>query len=131
MPGRKVEAVEVVADGLDLPTVDHLVAETEEDRLDLPTDLRDQVAVAPGDRLARERDVEDILGQRAIQGGSLERRTPLGDRSLEDLAETVQPFARVAVANLPERLLQVAPATEEANAGIVQLGQRRGAGNRA
>jgi hypothetical protein len=43
VPGRERERVEVVVGGLDLATVDDAVAEPEEDVLDLPPDLRDQV----------------------------------------------------------------------------------------
>ncbi len=44
--GREVEGVEVVARRLDLATVHDLVAEAEEDVLDLAPDLRDEVVGA-------------------------------------------------------------------------------------
>jgi hypothetical protein len=52
VPGGEVEAVEVVVGGLDLAAVDDLVAEAEEDGLDLPADLGDQVR-CPRGMLAR------------------------------------------------------------------------------
>ena len=45
VPGREVEAVEVVVRRLHLAPVDDAVAEPEERVLDLPADLRDQVQV--------------------------------------------------------------------------------------
>ena len=46
VPRREVQALEVVVRRLDLAPVDDLVAEAEEDVLDLAADLRDQVQMA-------------------------------------------------------------------------------------
>ena len=56
-----VQLVEDVLDGLDLVAVDDLVAEADEDVLDLPADLRDRVEPAARDALAGKRDVDALL----------------------------------------------------------------------
>ena len=94
--GGQVERVEVVAGRLDLAAVDDLVAQPEEDVLDLTTDLRDQVQVAARSRCARERDVRDLLSQPAIELGSLQLRLAVGDRPLELLAKAVERRAGLA-----------------------------------
>ena len=70
--GVERELVEVVLDGLDLAVVADLVAEAEEDVLDLAADLRDRVEVAERQLLARERDVDDLLAQARLELGALE-----------------------------------------------------------
>ena len=59
-----VQLVEDVLDGLDLVAVDDLVAEADEDVLDLPADLRDRVEPAARDALAGKRDVDALLESR-------------------------------------------------------------------
>ena len=49
-----------------------LVAEAEEDVLDLAADLRDRVQVAERQLLARERDVDHLLAQPPVELGALE-----------------------------------------------------------
>ena len=53
MRERLVERVEVVPDGLDLTAVDDLVAEPEEDVLDLTPDLRERMEPAAAERRSR------------------------------------------------------------------------------
>src|SRR5688500_6486352 len=131
MVDREVEAVEVVARGLDLAAVHDPVAEPEEDVLDLPPDLRDQVEVAARRRLSWERDVEHLLGEAAVEVGALELCLALGDLLLELLPERVEDAARLGVANLAERLLQLALPAEVADARVVELGERRSGRNGA
>src|SRR5688572_3076282 len=128
---REVEPVEVVPGRLHLATVDNLVAEPEEDVLHLAADLGDQVQTPARPRLAGQRDVGDLLGEPAVEVGALELSLPLGHRALEPFAQRVEDAARLGVANLAQRLLQVAPAAQVANASLVELGEGRGARNRA
>ena len=103
---------------LDLAAVDDLVAEPEEDVLDLAADLRDQVQVAARARLARQRDVDDLLGQPAVELGALELGPALGDRAARAASRSaLSDAAGLAVADLAQRLLQLALPAEEADAG--------------
>src|SRR5919202_1411390 len=79
VPDRRVERVEVVVGVLDLAAVEDLVAEAEEEILDLAPHLREQVEAAAPRRLARKRDVDDILGERALERRPLELELPLRD----------------------------------------------------
>ena len=53
MVGRRVEGLEVVVLGLDLGPVGDLVAHADEDVLDLPLGLGDQMEMAQGEGAAR------------------------------------------------------------------------------
>jgi hypothetical protein len=128
---RHVERVEVVVRGLHLAAVDDHVAEPEEDVLDLAADLGDQVQVAARGADARERDVDALLAQAPVELAAVEFLPPRGDGQLDGLAHSVQRLPRLAVAHLAERLLQIALASEVANARVVQLLGRRGTRNRA
>ena len=111
---RLVERVEVVPDRLHLAAVHDLVAEAEEDVLDLAHDLRQRMEMPERRPLPRQRDVEALGGLEPA--GPLECGVTLVDRSLEALAHGVQRHAGLAVANLPQRELQLALAAEEPDA---------------
>ena len=87
MPRGERELVEVVLGGLDLAVVADLVAEAEEGVLDLAPRLRERVQVAEREPFAGERDVDDVLGQRAVELGSLEGGLASGDGGLDRLAQ--------------------------------------------
>jgi hypothetical protein len=86
-------------------------------------------AAAPAS-LARKRDVDLLLRQRAREVRLRELGLPLGERVLEPLAQCVQGHSRLAVANLPQRLLQVALAAEIAHAERLELVRSRRARQR-
>ena len=67
MPVRRVQRREVVVRVLDLGPVEDLVAEPDEDVLDLAADLGDQVEVAARDGVTGEGDVDLLLGERAVE----------------------------------------------------------------
>jgi len=118
MRQRLVERVEVVPDGLDLTAVDDLVAEPQEDVFDLPDDLRQRMQAATSQRRPGQRDVERLveLGQL----GPLELGLPSVERGLEPLAYGVERRAGLAVSNAAERLLQLALASQVADACLIQ-----------
>ena len=72
MPLVEGELVEVELRRLDLAVVADLVAEAEEGVLDLPPRLRERMQVAEREPLAGERDVDHVLGQRAVELGAFE-----------------------------------------------------------
>ena len=131
MRRRQVERVEVVVRRLDLAAVDDAVAESEEDVLDLPADLCDEMELPARRCPAGKRDVDLLLRQPALQILAGERRLTLGDLLLELLAQGVEHTARLRVAYLAEGLLQLALPTEVAHPRIVELGEGRSARNRA
>ena len=112
MAGREVERVEVVAGRLDLAAVDDAVAEPEEDVLDLAPDLRDQVE--PPSRVAadRQRDVDALLAESPVELRPRELRLARVDGRLDPLAHGVEAHARLAVAHLAQRELELALASE-------------------
>src|SRR5215210_8862447 len=128
---RHVERVEVVVRGLDLSAVDDHVAQPEEDVLDLPPDLRDQVQVAAPGALTRQRDVDALLREAAVELGALERRLTSLDRLLDRLARRVQRLTGLAVPDRSKGLLELALPPQVANAELVQPGGVRSALNRA
>ena len=100
MLGREGELVEVVVNRLDLAVVDHLVAEPEEGVLDDPARERRRMQRSESPFLARERDVDDVLGQLAVELGTTELLLAVADRRLDLLAQSVQRLPRLAVPNL-------------------------------
>ena len=82
-------------------------------------------------RLARQGDVDDLLGEPAVEVGALEVGAALGHGQLEPLAERVEDAAGLRIADLAERLLQLALPPEEADALAVELLEGRSARNRA
>ena len=131
MPRIEGELVEVVLGGLDLAVVADLVAEPEEGVLDLAPGLRDRMQVAERQALARERDVDDVFGERTVELGALEGGLAGGDRGFDRLAGRVERDARLAVTNLAESELQVAAPAEKADAQLLELGGGRGSLDRA
>ena len=75
---------------------------------------------------ARHRDVDALLGEPPVELRALELGRARVDRALEALAERVQRHARLAVADLAERELQLALAAEELDAHLLDLVDRRG-----
>src|SRR5215213_8207349 len=128
---RHVQLVEVVVRGLDLAAVDDHVAEPEEDVLDLPPDLRDQVQVAAPGARTRQRDVDALLREAAVELGALERRLASLDRLLDRLPRRVERLTGLAVPDRSQRLLELALPPEVANAELVECGGVRSARNRA
>ena len=131
MPRVEGELVEVVLGRLDLAVVADLVAEAEEGVLDLPPRLRDRVQVAERERVAGERDVDDVLGERTVELSALELCAAGLERGLEPVADAVQRHAALAVADRAQRLRELALAAEVADARLLELGGRRGACDRA
>src|SRR5882757_3416378 len=114
MPVGKAERVEVVAGRLDLPAVDDLVAEAEEDVLDVAPNLRRWVQRAAPPRLERpeelcgKRDVHAPLGEPPLELLRLDPNELVLDRRLDRLAHGVQRHAGLPVAYLAQRLLELA-----------------------
>src|SRR5580765_1299262 len=97
MRQRLVERVEVVPDRLDLGAVDDLVAQPEEDVLDLADDLRQRMEAPAAEPRARQRDVERLVEAREL--GAPELVLPCGDRGFDALARRIEGLAGVAVAD--------------------------------
>ena len=91
MPGRELELVEVVLGRLDLAVVAHVVAETDERVLDGPPNLRDRVEPTARRALARERDVDRLLGEATFELGAVELRLAVGDGALDRFARRSAP----------------------------------------
>ena len=80
-------------------------------------------AAHPG---AGHRHVDPLLGQAAVELRARELRLARVDRRLEPLAERVERHARLAVAHLAQRELQLALAAEVLDAHVLDLVDRRG-----
>ena len=121
---REVERVEVVVRRLDLAAVDDLVAEAEEDVLDLAADLRDQVQVPAARRLARKRDVDSRPRRRlaVARAERASRSQRLLDRSRAALSAIPVSRSRTRA----QGLLELALAAEVADARLLELRGRRG-----
>ncbi len=95
--GSWFERVEVVVDGLDLGTLEHVEAHAEEHVLDQPARGREQVQPADRDgRLAGQRDVDAVGGQALGQLGGLELGPARVDQRLQRLARLVGCLAHPA-----------------------------------
>jgi hypothetical protein len=128
-----VERGEVVVLVLDLGTLDDREAETDADVLHAPADLRDEMQMSDRHRrVARERDVQAVLDQPAIELRGRQLRRPLLEQPLERLAHLVGLLAhRPALlgrqlADRAQRLGQLRLAAEVANPQLLQLGGRSG-----
>ena len=119
------ERVEVLPDGRHLVAVPDLVAQAEEDVLDLAARLGQQVQPAADDRRAGDRDVEGVAGERRFQLEALELGATGVECLLEPAADAVQQHPRLAVAHAAERLGDVGLAAEVAHARVFELGRRR------
>ena len=125
---RRVQRVEVVLDGVDLTPVEDLVAHSDEDVLDPPPELGDQVVRAAGDLDAGQGRVEGRILHRPGELG-----VPLRDRLLDALAEGVQGHSGLPVAHFAQRELERALPAEGLHARLVQLvgrGRSRDRGQR-
>src|SRR5918996_267795 len=126
MAFREIEPVEVVVRGLDLATVDDRVSEAEEDVFHLAPDLGNEVQLASRDRRPGHRDVDPLLGEAPVELGALQLRLTTVDGSLEALAKRVQRLPGLAVADVAERELERALATEVLDPHLLDLlGRRR------
>ena len=90
---RRVERREVVVVELDLGAFGDLVAEADEDVLDLTHGLADEVLVAGREGLAGQGDVDALVGQRGGERFALELRLALLHELLELLADEVAALA--------------------------------------
>ena len=135
MPRREPERVEVVAGRLDLAAVDDLVAEAEEDVLDVAAHLRRRVERAAPPRAQRpeqlggQRDVDPLGRELRVELGALELGLSRLDGLLDRLARGVERHAGLAVADVAERELQLALAPEVVDARVVELAERPGGGD--
>src|SRR3954451_9199788 len=131
-----VEGVEVVVDEVDLRALDAREAEAEEHLLDLAPRLRDEVQAAHRlRRLARERDVDAVLGELRVELRCLELLGALLDERLERLARLVGGAADGAallgrqLGDASEQVRQLGLAAEVADAQLLERLARAGAGD--
>ena len=110
MGERLVERVEVVPDRLDLATVDDLVAEPEEDVLDLAGDLRQRMQVAAPHGRSGESDVECLVELLQLPEGDAPGGLALG--LLEPHAQGIERPSCLAIPNFPQSLRQRRTAAE-------------------
>jgi hypothetical protein len=129
--GGHVQRVEEVARCDDLRPFDDLVAEPEEGVLDLAADLRDQVEMAPRDRVSGQGDVDSLGRQDVLELLPLQLGPPFLDSALERLAKRVQSHAGLAVSDLAQSLFQLTAPAEVADARGVEVLGGRGARNLA
>src|SRR5262249_23442770 len=97
----------------------------EERVLDLPARLRDRVQVAEREGLAGQRDVDDLLRERAVELGPLELGAARVERGFEPAAQAVQGDATLAVADAAQRLGKLALAAQVAHAHVLERRRRR------
>src|SRR3954465_4260120 len=106
MPVWEAESIEVVAGRLDLPAVDDLVAEAEEDVLEVAAGGRRRMERAARPQLRRPEHPRrkchvGALGREPLlELGARELRLPGGERRLDRLAHGVERHAGLAVAHL-------------------------------
>ena len=130
MPVREAESVEVVPGRLDLAAVDDLVAEAEEDVLDVAAHERRRMERAARPQLRRpeqlggQRHVDALGREPLLELGARELVLPRGERGLDGLAHGVERHAGLAVAHVAQRELQRAAAAEVADADLGERGQR-------
>jgi len=91
--GGRVEGLEVVVLGLDFRPLGYLVTHADEDVLDLPLRLGDEVQAPQRRRPARKRDIYPLALQRREELLSLHYDPALFKRSLEGLADEVAHLA--------------------------------------
>jgi hypothetical protein len=123
----EAERVEVVAGRLDLAAVDDLVAEPEEDVLDVAARLRGRVKrAAPArlhgaEHLGGQRHVGALGRELVVQFGLADRGATRLERLLNLLADRVEPHAGLAVADLAQLQLQRAVPAEPVDGGLLDL----------
>src|SRR5207245_4812398 len=108
---------------LDLATVDDLVAEAEEDVLDLTTKLREEMQMAAPESRAGQRDVEGLVER--CETLALELGLAGLERLLQPFAGGVQRHPGLAFTNRTQGLLQLALPAEVADTDLIELGRRR------
>ena len=112
MPVGEAERVEVVAGRLDLAAVDDLVAEAEEDVLDVAAHERRRVERAARaqlrrpEQLGRQRHVDALGREPLLELGARELLLAGGERRLDRLAHGVERHAGLAVAHVAQRELE-------------------------
>ena len=131
MRRRKRELVEVVVRGLDLAVVDDVVAEAEERVLDEPADVCRRMEGTDPALVAGKGDVDALLSEPAVEIGALERLPPCLDLCLQTFADRVQEHPGLAVADVAERLGELALAAQVAHTRILEPFEGRRARNRA
>jgi len=135
VPLREAEGVEVVPGRLDLAAVDDLVAEPEEDVLDVAAHEGRGVERPAGaelrwsDQLRGQRDVDALGGDALLELGSRELLLPGCERGLDRLADSVERHAGLAVAHAAQRELQRAVPAEVVDAHLRERSQRPGRGS--
>src|SRR5215467_6011879 len=129
MPVGEAESVEVISNRLDLAAVDDLVAEAEEDVLDVAAHERRRMErparpeLRRAEQLGGQSDI-DALGCKALlELRARELRLPFGKRSLDRLADCVERHAGLAVAHFAQRELQRALTTDEASSDLGERGE--------
>ena len=131
MRRRERELVEVVFDRLDLAVVAHLKAEAEEGVLDHPPHLGDRVQVADRERLAGERDVDDLVPQAPVELSRCEQLPRAA--AAADSSPSRTPFSRIPLSRSrtgAQRLSELRLAAEHADAHGLELRLAGGRGDR-
>ena len=129
MVGRSVEGLEVVVLGLHLGALGDLVAHADEDILDLPLRLGDEMEMAQGRGPARQADVDALLLQFVHQFLGLQRRSAHFEGLLEFAPDEVSdlsdfgPLGRRKLGDGAEKQGQIGLAAEEANPHALQGSQ--------
>ena len=131
--GRRVESLEVVVLGLDLGPFGDLVAHADEDVLDLPLGLIDQVQPPEGRRPTGQGDVHALPVQDVQQLIGLDDHPALFERGLERLADDVaelaqfRPLLRRQLGDAAQQHGEIGFAAEKAYARLFDRSQvRRG-----
>src|SRR5262249_29621409 len=130
MPVGEAESVEVVTGRLDLAAVDDLIAEAEEDVLDVAAHERRrmQSSARPKlrgpEQLGRERHVDRLGGETLFELGARKLRFPLGERGLYRLADGVERHAGLAVAHVAQCELERAAPADVASPDICKRSKR-------
>src|SRR4249919_2462003 len=102
------ELVEVVLHGLDLAVVADLVAQPEERVLDEAPDLGRRVQLSDGNPVARDGDVERVVGEPAVELRALELALAVLECLLKAHPDGIEGHPSLTVAHLAERSLQLA-----------------------
>ena len=120
----RVQRREVVVLELDLGPLGDAIAEPDEDVLDRPLGLREQVGDAARDGQAGQRDVDGVLGEAPLELGRRELGLARGVLGLEPLAHAVQ--RRAAWAALARLERRDAAQRERHRRGAAEHGHARG-----
>jgi hypothetical protein len=118
------ELVEVVLHGLDLAVVADLVAQPEERVLDEPADLSRRVQLSDGDLVARDGDVERVVGEPAVELRPFELALTVFECLLQPHPDGIERHPSLTVPHLAERRLQLALAAQGSRVRRCQLVER-------